>query len=100
METVSSEGDLYLYSLALTHNDNFLKGFNGWRLYLLDEYQGIIDVQGGGCGCGGCGCWYQFEHNKKPPVHRWLLSFNWKVECHVCFFAIFYTKFLPIIQFG
>ena len=56
METVSSEGDLYLYSLALTHNDNFLKGFNGWRLYLLDEYQGIIDVQGGGCGCGGCGC--------------------------------------------
>lgn len=55
MDTVSSDGDLYLYSQSLASNNNFLKGFNGWRLYLNDEYQNIIDVHGGGCGCG-CGC--------------------------------------------
>ena len=56
MNNVSSEGDLYLYSQALASNNQFLKGFNGWRLYLNDEYSGIIDIHGGGCGCGGCGC--------------------------------------------
>ena len=57
MLTVSSEGDLYLYSLSLASNNNFLKGFNGWRLYVNDAYSGIIDIHSGGCGCGGgCGC--------------------------------------------
>ena len=57
MDTVSSEGDLYLYSLTLAYNRDFLRGFNGWRLYVNDEYSRIIDIHGGGCGCcGGCGC--------------------------------------------
>ena len=60
MEPVSMEGDLYLYSLSLASNNNFLRGFNGWRLYVNNEYSGIINVHGGGCGCcggcGGCGC--------------------------------------------
>jgi len=59
MNTVSTEGDLYLYSQALASNNQFLKGFNGWRLYVNDAYSGIIDIQGGGCCCGcggGCGC--------------------------------------------
>lgn len=55
MDTVSSEGDLYLYSQQLASNNDFLKGFNGWRLYVNDVYSGIIDIHGGGCGCG-CGC--------------------------------------------
>ena len=55
MDTVSSEGDLYLYSQSFASNNKFLKGFNGWRLYVNDAYSGIIDIHSGGCGCG-CGC--------------------------------------------
>lgn len=57
MDTVSEGGDLYLHSQSLASNNNFLRGFNGWRLYVNNEYSGIIEVHGGGCGCcGGCGC--------------------------------------------
>lgn len=54
---LASKGNLYMSSgNPYIQNEEFLRQFNGWHLWIDGVDTGVIDIKGGGCGCCACAC--------------------------------------------